>query len=282
MSEPHSPSPQTAHTRPLEQPSYPAQRLRLTERAALALMERLNRPGWLQKVALLWGRHISQRLVQAIYLRRLCTFYDERLEGVPSDASVLIVANHRTFYDLFVIATALRVRSAHRLGVPSVFPVRSPFFYDNPLGVILCLFFSGGCMYPPVFRDERKHELNPVGVEVMRWLLTQPKVCLGIHPEGHRSKQPDHYTLEPPKRGVGVLLSDPSPNLYVLPVFVEGLNNSFGVELKRAFKGRSAEPVKVWWGEPVRAQELSGEPEALASHAHALIQTLADHAKAVS
>ena len=262
-----------------QQPAFPPQELSFTERWAVRLMSKMNRPGWLQNIGLLWGRYVSQQLVKAIYLRRLRTHFDERLATIPREASILIVANHRTFYDLFVIATALRLRTKHRLGVPSVFPVRSPFFYDNPLGVLICLLFSGGCMYPPVFRDERKTRLNPVGVEAMRWLVRQPRVALGIHPEGHRVKRPHPYELDPPKRGVGALIEGASEGLYVLPVFVEGLDNSMGRELKRAVKGRKAAPINVWWGEPVRAATMQGSQEELATQAHALIQALAHTAR---
>jgi hypothetical protein len=74
---------------------------------------------------------------------------------------------------------------------------------------------------------------------------------------------------------VGALIEGASEGLYVLPVFVEGLDNSMGRELKRALKGRGAAPINVWWGEPVRAVTLHGSQEELAAQAHALIQDLA-------
>ena len=275
MSAPASPPPP-----PSAQPTFPSDQLTLTERLALKAAEAINRPGLVQRLAVLYGRHFCQRLVKLIYYKRLRLEGVEHLGEIPTTAPVIVVSNHRTFYDQFVIATALRESSGQRLGFPCVFPVRAPFFYDNPLGALICLAASGGCMYPPVFRDKRKGELNAVGVEVMRWLLTQPGVCLGIHPEGRRATGSDPFTLDPPKRGVGALIEGARPELVVLPVFVEGLRNGFGGELKRSFKGRRAEPIHVTWGAPLRAADFSGSPEEIATQAHAQIQLLADAARA--
>jgi 1-acyl-sn-glycerol-3-phosphate acyltransferase len=266
---------------PTHQPRFPSHLLTLTERVTLKVMEAINRPGWIQRVMVLYGRHLCQRLVKAIYYRRLRVEGIELLRDVPPSAPLLVISNHRTFFDQFVIATALREETHHRLGVPCVFPVRAPFFYSNPIGALMCLMASGGCMYPPVFRDQRKGELNAAGVEVMRWLLTQPRVALGIHPEGRRSKNPDPFTLDDPKRGVGVLIEGAGPELMVLPVFVEGLSNGFGGELLRAFQGRRARPIHITWGAPFRAADLTGTPEELAAQAHAHIQRLAEAARAV-
>ena len=143
----------------------------------------------------------------------------------------------------------------------------------------MCLFFSGGCMYPPVFRDERRALLNPVGVESMKWLLAQPRVTLGLHPEGRRSKQPDPFKLEPPKRGVGHLIQSATPQLYVLPVFIEGLDSRLTSALKRAFFPKSAPPINLWWGRPHPALDYSGDAEEIAEAVHHKIQRLADQAR---
>jgi len=265
---------------PSHHPQFPREQLSLTERVALKIMSTLNRAGWIQEVGLLWGRMIPQQLVRMIFVRRLKARQTELLERLPPNASIMIVANHRTFFDLFVIGTALRVETKNKRGIPSVFPVRAPFFYDNPLGVLMCLFFSGGCMYPPVFRDQRKELLNPVGVEAMKWLLTQPRVTLGIHPEGRRSKQPDPFKLEPARRGVGHLIQSATEQLYILPVFVEGIDRSMGRALKRALRPKRSPPINLWWGAPHPAQSYQGSAEEIAEAVNQRIQELADQARA--
>lgn len=264
----------------IHQPQFPAEHLRWTERLALKIMSKLNRSGWVQDVGLRWGRMIPQQLVRAIFLGRLRCRQSERLAQLPPEASIMIVANHRTFFDLFVIGTALRVESKNKLGIPSVFPVRAPFFYDNPLGVLMCLVFSGGCMYPPVFRDERRELLNPTGVEVMKWLLTQPRVTLGIHPEGRRSRSPDPFQLEPARRGVGHLIQSATEQLYILPVFVEGIDPSMSEAFKHSLRPRRSPPINLWWGEPHPAHEYQGSAEEIAEAVHLKIQRLADLARA--
>jgi len=270
------------HTPPERQPHFPEELLTRTERVALRLMSTLNRAGWLQRVGLRWGRMVPQQLVRFLFVRRLRCRGSERLASIPEDASVMIVANHRTFFDLFVIGTALRSETRNRTGIPSVFPVRSPFFYDHPLGVFMCLFFSGGCMYPPVFRDERREQLNPVGVEAMKWLLAQPKVTLGIHPEGRRSRSADPFTLEPPKRGVGNLILSATERLYILPVFVEGIDPKIGTVFKRSLRPKRAPAINLWWGEPQPALSYVREgvtAEELAAAMRQEIQSLADLAR---
>lgn len=266
-------------TPPQQQPLFPSEQLSLTERNALKVMSALNRPGWVQNIGLIWGRMVPQQLVKAIFLGRLKCRNSEYLEQIPPEASIMIVSNHRTFFDLFIIATALRSETKNQRGIPSVFPVRSPFFYDNPIGILMCLFFSGGCMYPPVFRDHRKEILNPVGVDVMKWLLTQPKVTLGIHPEGKRSRQSDPFRLEPAKRGVGHLIQNATSQLYILPVFVEGIDSKMSTALKRAFRPQSAPPINLWWGTPHPALSYQGSAEEIADSVHQKIQDLADQAK---
>lgn len=264
---------------PAEHPRYPAEHLRFVERFAVGLNRRLNQRGIPQKIAALWQRCFAQVLVRVIYQKRLHHINIENLAALPPRASILLVANHRTFFDLFVVAMSLRLTSKMRLGVPCAFPVRSTFFYDNILGVLINFLNAGGCMYPPVFRDERRATLNPIGVDIMRWLLTQPHVTLGIHPEGHRSKSDDIYTLEPPKRGVGQLIQGCHDQLYVLPVFVEGLNNSFSHEVKQRLK-RSPDPIYIRWGKPYPASTHQGSDIEIADQVHARIQELADQARA--
>jgi 1-acyl-sn-glycerol-3-phosphate acyltransferase len=183
----------------------------------------------------------------------------EALNEVPTDAPLLLVSNHRTFFDLFIGMTALRTATKNRLGNPCSFPVRSPFFYDNPLGILINIIAAGGSMYPPVFRDERKTRLNAEGMNAMRLLLSQPGLCFGLHPEGHRSKLEDPFQLAPLKRGVGHLISQADPSMVVLPMFMSGLTNDLGRELKQAISRRTAQPIYIRWGTPQPVSAYQGD-----------------------
>ena len=47
------------------------------------------------------------------------------------------------------------------------FPVRSNFFYENPVGLFLAVFATGGSMFPPFFRSAEKKAMNRVSLEIL-------------------------------------------------------------------------------------------------------------------
>src|SRR5438874_2596241 len=111
------------------------------ERFAFRFMRWLNR-SW---IGAIWQRFFITPLVGFFIARRLQVSGLERLAGIPPGASILMVANHRTFFDQFVLAWILISRS--RLQRRVSFPVRGNFFYEHPLGLIVCTTMSGGSMF---------------------------------------------------------------------------------------------------------------------------------------
>ena len=75
----------------------------------------------------------------------------DRLPPRESIDNFILIANHRSYFDLFVASMVLfrdkRIRSR------IVFTVRSSFFYDRPLGFLVNGVMSFFAMYPPVFRE---------------------------------------------------------------------------------------------------------------------------------
>lgn len=250
-------------------------RLSRTERLAIRLISYINRPSLGHRIGTTWGRGL-QALFNLALRHRFRFRGREHLQEIPRDASILLVANHRTFFDLFVGTTALRQVTRNRLGDPCCFPVRSPFFFDHPLGLVVNLLFSGGCMYPPVFRDARKAELNSAGFETMQRLLERPGLCFGLHPEGRRSKSIDPFEIEPLRPGVGRLITQARPDLYVLPMFIEGLSNRAGAEVKQAFWRSRATPIYLRWGEARRASEYPADEALATQKVSAQLRALAD------
>lgn len=261
-------------------PAFPRAQLTWTERVAIYLAQSINRRGWVRKITGWWGNHFTARILFKVTGHRWVHHHPERLDEVGTWAPLLVVSNHRTFFDMFVAITSLRYLTRRRLGEPAVFPVRSKFFYDNPLGVGINLLFSGGCMWPPVFRDERKHSLNPVTIETMHILLTQEGTCFGFHPEGRRSKSEDPYLLEPAKRGVGDLVERAGDDVIVLPLFISGLSGDLRKEWSlRKKSAAQTHPLQFYWGTPRPVRSFQGDAVEIASEVHQLIQDLGREAR---
>jgi 1-acyl-sn-glycerol-3-phosphate acyltransferase len=224
------------------------------ERFAFRVMRALNE----SRLAHLWQRWFLDPLFALFVSRRLEV---RGLDRVPLDpqARILVVANHRTFFDLFVLGWILWKRGSFAQHVH--FPVRATFFYEGPLGLLICMAMSGGSMFPPFFRAAEKKSFNKHALAVLIELLKRPGHLVGFHPEGTRNKSGDPYTLLPAQPGAGELALKARP--VVVPAFINGLSNSVGTELRQGlFGGRKVVAV---FGEPVDLSSFPAETR-LAHH----------------
>lgn len=220
-------------------------RLSRVERAQIAFIRRSFEPGaldqtirWFQRnVGAVWIDHATRKLRRVHGLDRLPRF--------GPDQSFICVANHRSFFDLYVVTAELV-----RRGLPQriAFPVRSAFFYDNPLGFVVNGAMSFFAMYPPIFRERKKLTLNVTSLEELAWLLRRGGTFAGVHPEGTRKKDDDPYTFLPAQRGVGRLIYD--ARVPVVPVFVNGLGNDIVRQVKSNFNGTGG-VINIVFGTPV-------------------------------
>jgi 1-acyl-sn-glycerol-3-phosphate acyltransferase len=178
----------------------------------------------------------------------------ERLPPLERRKSYILVSNHRSFFDLYVIFGDLMRRGVrHRI----VFPVRANFFYDNPIGLFVNGVMSFFAMYPPLFRERKKLIMNPAGLDELAWLLRRGNVICGIHPEGTRKKDDDPYTFLPAQRGVGRIIQQ--SRMPVIPVFINGLLNDLPRQVESNFDG-SGRQIHVVFGEPIDFGDLLDEP----------------------
>ena len=191
----------------------------------------------------------------------------ERLPKLEPNQSFLLVCNHRSFFDLYVVIGELV-----RRGLPQriVFPVRANFFYTNPLGLFVNGVMSFFAMYPPIFREPKKAALNIASLDELTWLLRRGGVFAGLHPEGTRKKDDDPYTLLPAQRGVGRVIRD--AGVPVIPVFINGLLNDLPEQIKSNFT-RTGRKIVVVFGEPIDFGELMQAPSTPKVH-----QAIADRA----
>jgi 1-acyl-sn-glycerol-3-phosphate acyltransferase len=178
----------------------------------------------------------------------------ERLPVLERGQSYILVCNHRSFFDLYVIFGDLMRRGLrHRI----VFPVRSKFFYDSPLGLFVNGVMSFFAMYPPLFRERKKLILNPAALDELAWLLRRGGMFCGIHPEGTRKKDDDPYTFLPAQRGVGRIIQ--GARVPVIPVFINGLINDLPRQVESNFD-HSGRDILVVFGEPIDFSDLLDEP----------------------
>ncbi|HEX5098804.1 MAG TPA: lysophospholipid acyltransferase family protein [Polyangiaceae bacterium] len=230
-------------------------RLSFTERFTLRFVRRTFEPGrldrairWLQRViGSTWIHHFTKHLRHVYGLERL-----PRLERTQS---YIVVSNHRSFFDLYVVTGHLvRMHLKHRI----VFPVRADFFFTSFLGLFVNGVMSFFAMYPPIFRDRKKLALNPVSLDELAWLLRRGGFFCGLHPEGTRKKDDDPYTFLPAQRGVGRVIHE--AKVPVIPVFINGLlPNDLPRQVSSNFDGTGRKIVVVF-GEPIDYSDLLAEP----------------------
>lgn len=204
----------------------------------------------------------------------------ERLPGFDPNKSYIVVSNHRSFFDLYVITSFLVKRGMkHRL----MFPVRSKFFYDAPAGLLVNGLMSFFAMYPPIFRERQRAALNLASLDEVVRLLRQGGTFVGLHPEGQRNTEGDAYTLLPAQSGVGRVIQ--ASGATVLPVFINGLGNDVVKQFTSNFTGKG-DKVTVVFGEPIDFGDMLEKPPSprlhrqISEHALDVIRKLGDEEKA--
>jgi 1-acyl-sn-glycerol-3-phosphate acyltransferase len=173
-----------------------------------------------------------------------------RLPNLDPKKSYILVSNHRSFFDLYLITSYLVYRDLlpHRI----LFPVRSNFFYDSYGGLAVNGMMSFFAMYPPIFRERKRLRLNEAALDEVSTILNKGGFFVGLHPEGMRNLG-DPYELLPARYGVGRIIAD--SNAVVIPAFVNGLGNDIAQQVKGNFNGKG-DDVHVVFGEPLDFSEL--------------------------
>jgi 1-acyl-sn-glycerol-3-phosphate acyltransferase len=203
------------------------------------------RPGATDRAIRWLQRHVGQLWIRTAIAKLRRVHGLDRLPVWDPAKSYVLVANHRSFFDLYA-TTAELVKGGlpHRI----LFPVRSSFFYDHPLGPVVNGLMSFFAMYPPIFRDRRRAALNVAALDEVACLLRRGGFFVGLHPEGMRGMGPDPYSLLPAQSGAGRVIFHARAE--VLPVFVNGLGNDLGRQIAGGLSGRGA-PVFIVFGAPI-------------------------------
>jgi len=209
----------------------------------------------------LYLRAVGARLVHLATRHVLRVDGLEHLASVSPERPLLLAANHRSFYDMFVVSSVLlrRVPGPWRI----YFPVRGRYCYRSWRGVALNALAAGWSMYPPFYREPGTRALDALMLDRLAALLREGRGnVVGFHPEGTRNRDADPWALLPPHPGIGRLVLRTRPQL--VPVFVAGLENDPRRQLQANRPG--GPPVRVRFGAPVPADAYDGVPDRMRGH----------------
>jgi 1-acyl-sn-glycerol-3-phosphate acyltransferase len=224
------------------------------ERAAFRIADVLAAPK-LTPLSANWNSVVMGALIYSCGSRRFDIHGLENLAQYGKKDSILLVANHRSFFDFFTITALLYWRT--NLTKRIFFPVRQNFFYDHPLGPAVNFAMSGMRMFPPVMRDKEKKAFNTYSVArcIEELNRTDVGTVLGIHPEGTRNKGDDPYAFLPAQPGVGRVALG-ATRAHVIPVFVLGMGQSIPGEWRMNWLAPDEHPVDVYFGKPIDFSDL--------------------------
>jgi 1-acyl-sn-glycerol-3-phosphate acyltransferase len=235
------------------------------ERFAYRFTRRMNRGAW--KRFWTWCQstmgagwiHLSTYNIMNVYGL-------ENVEAAARERPLLLVANHRSFFDMYAVSTVLFRNTTWRKQL--FFPVRARFFYQNPLGLFLNLIMGWWSMYPPFFATgdhpiPEKRTFDKFSFRLLTELArVGPGNVIGFHPEGTRNKNDDPYSFLRAQPGVGKLIMDAKPQ--VIPVFIAGLCNNLPRQIARNWNRE--EVIRIHFGPQLDLSEHLNKPDRLRTH----------------
>ncbi len=233
------------------------------ERIGFRLTHRMNLGLW-KKLWSFCQRHIGSLWIKIATYNLMNVFGLENVEKTDVNRPLLLVANHRSFFDMYVVSSVMFRQTKHPMIL--YFPVRAKFFYDSFVGWFVNLVMGWWSMYPPFFREEKEVKKREFDKYSLRRLI---QICsegrghvIGFHPEGKRNLNDDPYNFLPAQPGVGAVIMKAKPQ--VIPVFIAGLGNDLPKQILGNWRG--GEKVRVWLGEPVDLSQFYEKGDRLRTH----------------
>jgi 1-acyl-sn-glycerol-3-phosphate acyltransferase len=230
------------------------------ERVAFRLVRVMNQGRWktfwtwCQKILGAGWIHLSTYNIMNVYGL-------EHIEAAAHDRPILLVANHRSFFDMYAVSTVLFRNTSWRKRL--FFPVRGRFFYQTPIGLFVNLIMGWWSMYPPFFAAgdnpiPEKRGFDRFSLRVLVDLCERGEGnVIGFHPEGTRNRSDDPYSFLPPQPGIGKLIKEANPQ--VIPVFIAGLCNSLPRQIARNWNRE--EVIRIYFGEMINFTEYMSRPD---------------------
>ena len=237
--------------------------LSTTEKIGFKLTHRMNRGAW-KRFWTFCQRHIGSLWIKICTYNLMNVFGLENIEKTDVEKPLLLVANHRSFFDMYTVSSVLFRRTKRPITL--FFPVRAKFFYTSPIGWFVNLVMGWWAMYPPFFREgkeARKREFDKFSLRKLVNLASEGRGhVIGFHPEGGRNLGDNPYEFLPAQPGVGAVIIKAKPQ--VVPVFITGLGNDLPKQILGNWTG--GEKVRIWFGEPVDLSAFYEKTDRLRTH----------------
>ena len=262
-------TPEIVQTKALVPQSSELAPLSWVERTGFWLAHRMNLGAW-KRFWTFCQRHIGSLWIYLATYNLMSVFGIENIESTDVSRPVLLVANHRSFFDMYTVSSVLFRRT--RRPMELYFPVRARFFYDNPAGWFVNLVMGWFSMYPPFFREQReasKRVFDKYSLRRLIQLASYGKAhVIGFHPEGKRNLDADPYSFLPAQPGIGKVIYAAKPQ--VIPVFIAGLGNDLPKQILGNWRG--GEKVRIWFGSPIGLGDFYDRGDRIRTH-----KEIADH-----
>ena len=235
------------------------------ERFAFRVTHRMNEGGW-KRFWTFCQRTLGMGWIRLATYNLMNVYGLEHVEAVDHARPLVLVANHRSFFDMYVVSAELFRRTKWRKRL--FFPVRGRFFYESLPGMFVNFIMGWWSMYPPFFAGGDKPILEKREFDKfsLRRLID---LCqhgaghvIGFHPEGTRNKSADPYSYLRPQPGIGRIVKAADPQ--VVPVFIAGLGNDLPRQVLGNWTG--GPPVRIHFGPAFDFSAFTAKPDRLRTH----------------
>ena len=231
-----------------------------TARVGYSLTAAMNR-GAKKRLMTFFQRHIGSLWIYLATYNLMNVYGLENVAQTDVDKPLLLVANHRSFFDMYAVSSVLFRRTKRPMIL--FFPVRAKFFYTSPLGWFVNFIAGWFSMFPPFFHRDKEREFDKFSLRKLVDICTNGKHhVIGFHPEGKRNKTGGTYEFLPAQPGVGKIIVSAKPQ--VIPVFIAGLGNDIIKQVLGNWRG--GEKVRIHFGEPVDLSEFYTKRDSLRTH----------------
>jgi 1-acyl-sn-glycerol-3-phosphate acyltransferase len=188
-------------------------------------------------------RNIGATVIHGLVRRYTVVSGLEHLEAADHSRPILLLPNHRSYYDRYIVGSVLVSRLPWLRRI--YFPVRGRYYYESFGGMVLNGTAAFWSMFPPLFATARHQAFDRYSVDLLASLCREGAGTLvGIHPEGGRNTDPDPYSLRKLQPGAGRIIHAAHPQ--VIPVFIGGLGNDIAPLFTRNW--RAGPPVRIRCG----------------------------------